>query len=444
MRTLLPFLLLATSVVADPVPDSPVPIAPGPGADPIEPPPALKEHTVLLVTSPELVDAWKPFAEWKATQGKPTLILTTKQIAADYKGVDLQEKIRQCVRDHIDNRGIRWVIIGGDSQPGGKGQVPDRDTVHQAFGMQNKHIPTDLYFISPTNWDADGDGIYGEFKDDHAAISYPDGKIGLGRIPMRTAADVAAYTAKVRSYESAYPKGSFADTMVYTCTVPGAYAKVRRSWDDYVSKALPKGTMHRYFSNKTPWDGDKAGDHDLTPKNWVELFNGKTAGKLHLHGHGLFECWVLEQHKMFTAKHVAKLTNEDAYPIITTVSCFTGQFDGAKDPCVTEAMLRQPKAGAIAIVAPCREGKPHFLNPREDFRLMVQDGKLDGTTMTMTLFWQHGIGESLTTGEAIMKAKADLAEKAKKSASFHMCLSELNLLGDPTLAVHPKNKRAPR
>ena len=392
---------------------------------------------VLLITSPELVDAWQPLADWKAKRGKETMILSTTAIEENYDGPDLQEKIRLCVRDHIENHGTKWVILGGDSSPDGGGIVPDRDTVHTAFGQTDKDIATDIYYLSATDWDADKDGIYGEFADDQEAISYPDGSVGLGRIPVRTAEDVAAYTEKVISYESRYPQGEFARTIIYTCTEPGAYAKVRRSWDDHVSRVLPEGTMHRYFASETPWDGDTPGDHDLTPTNWISLINGKTAGKLHFHGHGLFHCWVLENDKMFTSEHIDQLTNQDAYPIITTVSCFTGQFDSEEDPCITESMLRAPKAGAVAIVAPCREGKPHFLNPRQDFPLMVREGKMDGTTTTMTLFWKHGIGDELTTGEALMKTKGILEPKARQSASYHMCLAELNLLGDPTLAVHP-------
>ena len=68
---------------------------------------------------------------------------------------------------------------------------------------------------------------------------------------------------------------------------------------------------------------------------------------------------------------------------------------------------------------------------------MVLKGKMDGTITTMTYFWKHGIGKRVSMGEAIMLAKADLVESARKSANFHMCLAELNLLGDPTLAVHP-------
>jgi hypothetical protein len=73
---------------------------------------------------------------------------------------------------------------------------------------------------------------------------------------------------------------------------------------------------------------------------------------------------------------------------------------------------------------------------------MVWQGKMDGTTTTMTLFWEKGIGLKLTTGEALMKAKADHAENAKKSANIHMCLEELNLLGDATLLVHPAGQES--
>lgn len=399
---------------------------------------AKEEAAVLLVTSPTLKEAWKPFIAWKAKGGKQVKIVTTEEIAGSFEGPDLQEKIRRCVRRHIDKEGTRWVILGGDSQPGGKGVVPDRDTVHENMWGRKTDIPTDIYYLSPTNWDADGDGIYGEFKDDREAITYPDGKVGLGRIPVRTADDVKAYTDKVVSYESRYPKGPFRDTIVYTCTVPGAYAKVRRSWDDHVSKALPKGRMSRYFADKTPWDEGTPGDFQLNCKNWVDMINGGKVGKFHFHGHGLLHGWVLEGHEMFTKKHVSQLKNKDAYPLITTVSCFTGHYDAAKDPCIAESMLRTPDAGAVAIVAPCREGKPHFENPKQDFPLMMREGKMDGTTRTMTYFWELGIKGNLTTGEALMQTKALLAGKAKESANFHMCLVELNLLGDPTLAVHPE------
>jgi len=404
--------------------------------------PALVDSTdapVLLITADELAEAWVPFAKWKTQNGKLTKIVTVGQISQQYKADSIQEKIRLCVREHIDNHKTRWLILGGDSLPDGKGLVPGgHTTVHY---MEPEGIPTDIIYLSPTNWDADEDGIYGEFDDDRDAITYPDGTVGLGRIPVRTVEDIIAFTEKVIAYESDYPVDLFAKNMIYTCTdIPG-YPKVRNSWDGYVSKVWD-GEVGRFFSEETPWDEeDEPGSYDLSPKNFVKLINSSKVGKIHIHGHGHLPGWVLETAR-FTKRHVRKLTNKGAYPLITTVSCFTGQYDSDEDPSIVERMLRTPNAGSVAIVAPIRTGKPHFAK-RSDFRLMVTEGKLDGTTMTMTDYWSFGLGEGASTGHAIMKAKEALADDATTAAAYHLCVCELNLLGDPTLDMRASAPRVP-
>lgn len=396
--------------------------------------------TVLLITAEELAAAWAPFAKWKTRGGKATRIVTCEQIASQYEASSIQEKIRSCVRDHIDHHGTRWVVLGGDCLPDGGGLVPGgHTTVHR---KERRGIPTDIVYLSASSWDADGDGVLGEWKDDRKSISYPDGSVGLGRIPVRTKEDVAAFTEKVIAYESRYPETDFATRMIYTCTDQRAFAKVRRSWVDHVAKKWA-GEVGRFFSSETPWDEDgKPGSHELNADNVVALFNAKTTGKMHLHGHGHLDQWILERSR-FTGEEVARLKNDGAYPLITTVSCNTGEYDNLRDPSIVETMLRAPKAGSVAIVAPIRTGKMH-LHQRSDFRRMVNEGLLDGTTQTMTRYWENGLGDGLTTGEALMKSKGAMTADARKNASYHLCICELNLLGDPTLDMRQKAPRTPK
>ena len=406
----------------------------------IEPLTPSTDATVLLITADELAKSWVPFAKWKTQNGKLTKIVTVAQIAEEFEADNIQEKIRLCVRKHVDDHETRWVILGGDCLPGDEGRVPGgHNTVHR---QESKGIPTDIVYLSPTNWDADDDGIYGEFKDDRKAISYPDGSVGLGRIPVRTTEDVAAFTDKVISYESNYPTSEFATKMIYTCTEKMAYPKVRNSWDTYLSKTWD-GEMGRFFADETPWDEeDDPGSHQLSADNLVSLFNKNSTGKMHIHGHGLLPVWVLEKSK-FSEEHVGQLENKGAYPLITTVSCFTGQYDSEDDPSIVEQLLRAPEAGSVAIVAPVRTGKAHFAK-RSDFRLMVTEGKLDGTTMTMTNYWSLGLGEGNSTGHAMMKAKLAMAEDAEDADAYHLCICELNLLGDPTLDMRAEAPRNPK
>jgi len=399
--------------------------------------------TVLLITNVKLAKAWRPFADWKTRLGKATHIVTVQEIEKTYKGVDTQDKIRKCVLDYCDNHGTRWVILGGDSEPGGKGVVPDRDTLHDLGGLRYADIPTDIYFLSKRSWDENEDGIYGDWKNDRDAVSYINTKASIGSIPVRTEKHIADYTAKVIAYESNYPTKEFADKLVYACPIPMAYPKLNTSKSE-VGVLWKRGKILQYFSEKTPWDKDEDGDHDLSPENWINFINQKTAGKVHVHGHGFLPLWVLEGNKTFENRHVDKLTNENAYLAMTTVSCFTGQYDSRKDPSITEAMLRKAKAGAVLIVAPSREGVPIFHNPRVDFRLMVSEGKMDGTTTTMTRFWKYALDKEMTAGEALRAAKSDMVKDAGKTAGFHFLQCELNLLGDPTLDLRPTNPVTPK
>ena len=390
---------------------------------------------VLIVTNQELSEAWQDFAHWKTKTARPAKVITTSQIEKNYSGDDIQQKIRACCLEHIRDHQTRWVILGGDSSEDG-GVVPDRDTDHSTCKqLPYDNIPTDLYYISETDWDANDDGKYGVFEDDLDEVSYFNKKATIGRVPVRSVDDVKAYTEKVISYESEYPVGDFARKMVYTCPERHAYPKLETSMN-HVGDAWSSGNVSRFFANKTPWDDQEYGDFDLSPDNWIDMINERQASKMHIHGHGLLNLWVLEKNQTVHKKHVARLNNERAYPVITTVSCLTGQYDNKKDPCITESMLRQPKGGAIAILAPSREGVP-FFKKRSDFRLMVTEGKMDGTTTAYTKFWTTALEEDQTIGEAFRKVKMEMEEDARDNDGFHMVQCELNLLGDPSLSTRP-------
>ncbi len=404
--------------------------------------PANRPATVLLITSNDLSDAWKPFASWKTRLGKSTRIVTVEEIDAQYEGDDIQQKIRVCCLESIEENGTRWVILGGDSRGGQSGGVPDRDTDHSGY-FRYKDIPTDIYYISETDWDANQDGIYGEWPKDKEAVSYVNRKATIGRIPVRTSEDVVAYTEKIIEYESQYPEHRFAHNMVYVCPIRHAQPKLKTS-QETLQPLWKSGKIERFYDGETPWDNKQPGDHDLSPENFVELINGKQTAKMHVHGHGYLPVWVLEGHKMVGKQHVDKLKNDKAYLAMTTVSCFTGQFDARQDPSITEAMIRKPNGGAVLIIAPAREGVPVFHNPRTDMRLMITQGKMDGTTITMTRFWKHALNGNLTAGEAFRAAKEEMIEDAKKSAGYHWVQCELNLLGDPTLDLRATDPRSPQ
>jgi hypothetical protein len=192
--------------------------------------------------------------------------------------------------------------------------------------------------------------------------------------------------------------------------------------------------LRPYYAHRSAWDQEAAGDHDLDPKGLIGLINSETQGKLHIHGHGLLKQWILENHQELDVLQLDGLANSGAYPVITTVSCHTGRFDDVDDPSVVEQMIRLDQAGAVAVIAPSREGRAVFKN-RADLQRMVQEGLMDGTTRLMTEFWQRGLKDNLTIGEALAQARQHEVDSDEGYIGQHWLLSGVNLLGDPTLPV---------
>ncbi|MBZ0136336.1 MAG: hypothetical protein K8I27_08185 [Planctomycetes bacterium] len=380
--------------------------------------------SVILITSSELAEAWQPFADHKTRLGKRTEIVTVETIKKSYEGADVQARIKACITDYVETRETRWVILGGDSTADG-GIVPDRDTAHPK--MEWADVPTDLWYVSDTDWDANGDGKYGDWGKDRAAISYAT-RAAIGRVPVRTAADIRAFTDKVIAYETKFPQGKFATEMIFTCTEERGYDRVDDMWA-IINKGWG-GSLSKYFTDSTPWDKKNAGDFALDPNNVTALINKGTAAKWHLIGHGNPNAWVLEGGAL-TAELAGGLTNETPV-LITTVSCHTGRFDGDKEPCAAEGMLRG-KGGAVLVLAPARPGLAAPAVAGEE----VADTEIDGLNLLYTRFWQYGVEDSdLTVGEAFAKARVAVAPELKgmRGVKDHFTQCEVNLLGDPTLS----------
>ena len=57
---------------------------------------------VLLISPPELKEAWQEYAKMRGQQKSFIGVITTDEIANKYEGVDLADKIRKCSREHIE------------------------------------------------------------------------------------------------------------------------------------------------------------------------------------------------------------------------------------------------------------------------------------------------------------------------------------------------------
>jgi subtilase family serine protease len=366
-------------------------------ASPRNPERALNDNPVryLVITSQGLSGAFRQLAGYRhLASGLSTGLVTVASIRANYAGKDDQAKIRACIKDHYENRGTRYVVLGGDDTV-----VPDRDCFVTCGKRAETNMPTDLYYADMNgNWDADGDGRYGE-ADYSGSLDEGDlaPEVLVGRIPVRTAQQVKDYVSKLEWFSgrslsphndgkmlmcgvelltnytgNARPIDATEDGLSqFTGHSPVSDAEVwgRRLHRDGVFPHWKPDTLGVFYDTLTSWDGGTAGDYQLDSgrmstrlnEGWLHLFFGT---------HGNPSGWALES-GFFRSSDALNLTG--FVPIVYTVACHTGKFDsepypfGAPDPCLSEAFLRvtlPPKdliygvrgRGAIAYFGCSRQG----------------------------------------------------------------------------------------
>ena len=101
-------------------------------------------------------------AEWKTKKGMPTIIKTISWIQLNYPGCDLQEQIRNFIKDAFEKWGTPYFVLGGDVNI-----IPIRYAwIHQFASDLNpkgEFEPADMYYSClDGNWNADGDATFGE------------------------------------------------------------------------------------------------------------------------------------------------------------------------------------------------------------------------------------------------------------------------------------------
>ncbi len=357
----------------------------------------------LIITSSGLSSAFQNLADYRASAAGgafKTLVVTTNDIASSYSGDDIQMKIRNCISNYVKNSGTTYVVLGGDDKA-----VPDRDCYAYVSDepAYEYHMPTDLYYSDLTGtWKSSGNTNFGVVK---ANVDMsPD--VIVGRIPVRTAAQLSGYLAKVQAFEadtshtrnSIIMGGPAAWGRYYGNKRPSdnvtgdGHAAFRASNRTYVSdsemwnrrlfrdgikpywqSAESSITMKIACDSITSWDSSTCGDKVLSASNLKTWLNN---GYTHFmfSGHGYPQGWGMEANDNYSSTQAASQTGLVAF--VYTDACLTGAFDddgigGAgtitvdastdpykytSEPCLGEAFIRNADGGALVHMGCARYG----------------------------------------------------------------------------------------
>lgn len=290
--------------------------------------PQEEEVHYLIITDDAMVSTFQELADWKTNRAILTEVRRLAWVVSNYDGYDDQEKIRNCIRDYYANRGTRWVLLGGDTDI-----LP-----HRIAPVMGEPIPCDLYFSDlDSNWDANGNHIYGEYPD--LVDMYPD--VFVGRAPSNDVSQAQTFVDKSLIYETD-PAVDYLTRILYAAEVlwPGTDGAECKN---YIDSSFVPG----YFQATKLYETSG----NLNRTNFEDGLNyGQNI--INHNGHGNFDVISLGHHDWYSSD-MDNLTNAPRYSLFYTFGCITAAIDM---DCIGEHFINNPGGGGFAYCGNTRYG----------------------------------------------------------------------------------------
>lgn len=384
----------------------------------------------IIVTTPDLLDAATRLANRRAGQGWRPLVATQTQVFNEFNGGNpdataIRDLVRHFYQRNLGNpdRMPKALLLFGDATYDYKGIQPNEPLKNLVFTFQsddsysriNTFASDDYYgFLDPTE---------GEWA---PSTSFERIDIGIGRIPVQTAAEARTFLRKVEAYENPANFGDWRSIVTFTS-------------DDHINGGRQENDLHVYNADGTaeriPVDATGIRinkiyqisypiSNNTLGRSAVEanraFINAINNGTLLINYSGHGSETLLSAEGLYRADDVSRLTNLDRLTIMTTVTCEFGRYDDTEIQSGAEMMLLHANGGAIAAFTTSRvvvtSYDPNFFN----FGLNIQ--------LTLAMLTPDALGQPKTFGEIYRQTKNTTVGASFNSRKFI-------LLGDPGMPI---------
>ncbi len=349
----------------------------------------------VIITSAAFEDEFQTLVDHKISKGLTAEVVTLMTIS-DYSGIDTQERIRNFIIDAKATWGTKWILLGGDTDI-----IPPR----LAYSMR-ENIPTDLYYSDlDGTWNADGDSIYGERRDN--IDLYPD--VFVGRAPVNTITEAGTFVSKTIAYELG----------------PSGYETTALFMAEYLDENTDGGIA------KNMIDSESIPDTFTVTKLYESLenlnYNSAMAelnegyGIINHIGHANYNVLGIGQSALYNT-NMDSLTNSPKNSIFYSIGCWSNALD--RDSIAEHFVLNQ-NGGGIAYIGNSRYG---WYSPGSPGY---------GTSERYDReFFKSLFTEDLDNiGETLADSKATYVPSSQRDGTYRYIQYALNLLGDPETTI---------
>ena len=407
------------------------------------------EVAYAIVTTSALAAAFEPLAAARAADGLPAEIVTLETIRQRYTGIrpdggaDDATRIREFARDYYENRGLQYLLLGGDADADANCAECEEVIVPTRYlhAFSATPLASDVYFgCLDGSFDGDADGIYGEPNDgeDGGDIDFLF-ELHVGRAPVDSIEEAENFVQKTLTYDRL--NGAVLRDVLFVGERLGFGGRydfagnlndfVRSGSNEFISTLgldSPASPFRDFFNIETLYDRDTIGNDWPVTRLTAHLERGVHVVN-HI-GHA-------------DISNVMKLTNADIDAIdervpflLYTQSCYAGSFDnrrtdgGFSADSVAEHFLTGT-TGAAAIIANSRRGWAGTQTP-------------DGPSQRFNRwFWDAVVRQGvLQWGAANDASKESSIAYSMTNERGRWCFYDLNTLGDPALTIRLASSRA--
>ncbi|PID27306.1 MAG: hypothetical protein CR982_06040 [Candidatus Cloacimonadota bacterium] len=362
-------------------------------------------------------------------RGIKTVFTNVNEIYSEYEGVDDPEKIRNFIIDEYQNRGVSYILLGGDTEI-----IPVRGffcEVQSAFVYTDESIPSDLYYSAlDGSWNEDGDNLWGEIGEDDLL---PD--ISVGRLSFSTQNELNNMINKSVTYQNS----PIVDEIKKPLLVGEYMYNDPETWGaDYMNLLIGEHDDNGYTTIGIPEDYNiqKLYDKDVTwsPSELRDLINSGTIYLNHC-GHSNYDYTMKMYNSDIVSSNFSGANGTDhSFPVLYSHGCICGAFD--YDDCIAEKMVTLDNF-ATAFICNSRYG-------------WFNEGQTEGPSQHLNrefLNAVYGLDKS-RIGEAHMISKIASspwvnAPGQHEEGALRWCFYDSNLLGDPTLSMWTNNPVTP-
>ncbi len=332
-------------------------------------------------------EALRPLLEHRREQGLRVMSISLDQVFDEFA---YGRRTPLAIRDFLEYASTTWekpapqfVVLVGDATY----------DIYDFNGGKNKNIlPTQLVHTEFAGLVA-SDTWFTIFDE-----QVPAPQLAIGRLPAQNADQLAAIVAKTIAYES--QSGEEGDWISRALLVADDEPRF-----DQTSDLLNEGLEEIGYRTQKLYMTENEDIHDAI----ISAMN-HGVGILNYVGHGGVEVWGDEI--VLKADDADILENGHRLPIFTTFTCLNGYFNHPTSDALAETLLWAENGGVVAAIAPSGRSFTSQQEPLADS------------------FYNYLLrGDSLTLGEALLRAKEDASGDADLLEVIHT----FNLLGDPAL-----------